>query len=195
MIAHRGRLDSGASTEAVNARENAGLTSEASQNRASTTSNDNRTVSVTAGRVVMPARMPYQPVPGKKATLQSACIRLADLYGDSPATWENRMNGAASDYQQVARMNRVLRELGLEDKVCERMTPVEDSMAALTCDPATARYREAKTDATEDELQAEAEADPKNPEKVRALVRYRSVMWQATLDDSRRRCKEVGLVL
>lgn len=72
-------------------------------------------------------RRPVRPI--KKVTLESASIRLHELHGDSPATWQNRMFGATSDYQQVARMNAVLVDLGLSDKVSDFMVPVFASVA------------------------------------------------------------------
>lgn len=65
----------------------------------------------------------------EKPTLASAAVRLHDLYGESPATWENRIH---TDYERVAKMNTALRDLGLEQEVCRLMVPVDASMAPRT---------------------------------------------------------------
>lgn len=127
-------------------------------------------------------RMPYRATPIKRPTLQSACVRLHDLHGEAAKSWENRMCGEGSDYQRVARMNLVLRELGMLDKVAELMAPVEASIAGAACTAGTERTRERVTDAEEDVLQARYEDDP-SAETARPLLQKRAVMRQASLDD------------
>ena len=87
------------------------------------------TAEESTSRSSMTPRMRRRAPRLKKATAASAAVRLHEVYGESPATWENRMYGASSDYQQVARINGVLRDLGQSEKVAELMVPVDASMA------------------------------------------------------------------
>ncbi len=76
----------------------------------------------------MDARIAYRPVPIKKPSLASAAYRLHQMFGESPATWENRMYGEGSCYRRVAQINGALRVLGLVDRLTELMMPVEMSL-------------------------------------------------------------------
>jgi hypothetical protein len=126
----------------------------------------------------IPQRMRDRRASLKKGSLQLACIRLHELHGDSPASWENRMCGDGSDYRQVARMNRVLCDLGMHWKVAELMQPVDASVAA--CPPPDTVYREAKTDGEEDSAQAEYARAP-SVETARVLLRKRAQERAASL--------------
>src|SRR6266850_3689442 len=94
------------------------------------------------------------PGPRQKATIESACIRLHELYGESPVTWQNRIFGAASDYQHVAQINAVLRTTGCPDKVAELMVPIEASVAASPTVGVNLELRAARADALEDVREA-----------------------------------------
>ncbi len=125
--------------------------------------------------------------PLKRETMTSACVRLHQLYGESPKSWENRMSGEASDYRRVARMNRVLCDLGLQSKVAELMAPIEASLAA--CARSDAQHREAVTDAEEDLAQEMVRAEPCE-RTVKHLLRVRALMRAAALADDMRMAAE-----
>lgn len=71
----------------------------------------------------------YEPPAGKKPSIASASYRCWQLHGEAPSTWEGRYHAA---YQQVARMNVVLRSLGLTDVVMEKMAVIDASLAPVT---------------------------------------------------------------
>jgi hypothetical protein len=127
--------------------------------------------------------MPYRTTTAKPCTLASAILRLVDLHGDSPATWETRVSGERSVYRRVAQINAVLREMGLGVKLDELMGPIEASIAARA--QPDAQHREAVTDAEEDLLQEAYRVTP-CAETARALIHRRSQMRAASLDDDQR---------
>lgn len=86
------------------------------------------TNAVSTRREDMDARIAYRPVPIKKPSLGSAAVRLHEMFGESPATWENRIYGEASVYRRVAQINGALRVLGLVNRLTELMMPVELSL-------------------------------------------------------------------
>lgn len=144
------------------------------------------------GRADMAARMPYRSAGREKATVASASMRLHQMFGDSPATWENRMYGAASCYQRVAQINGALRALGLEDKLAELMLPVEMSLAGAPVPDAL--HRENLTDAEEDVLQEAFRFHP-SEQTARALLRKRAVSRAASLDHDREIAERFGIAL
>jgi len=77
--------------------------------------------------------LPYQRV--QRPTLSSACYRLSQLYGESAHKWESRMSGPESDFARVARMIGVLRGLGMNDAVTERMVQIEHALASRVIPP------------------------------------------------------------
>lgn len=135
----------------------------------------------------MGQRMPYRHAPAKSQTVVLACARLAFLHGDSAKSWKNRFFGAASDFTRCAQILTVLREMGMHDLACRLAAPIEAVMAGEPC--AESKHREAFSDAHEDVLQAEQDHNPCE-KNLRALLRYRAVMRQASLDDDRRRVAE-----
>lgn len=86
----------------------------------------------------------------KAGTLVSVCVRLHQLYGDSPTTWEHRMCGATSDYKQVARMNRELIRSGLTEKVAELLAPIDASLMGEEVPLFQAVQNEQQADRAED---------------------------------------------
>jgi hypothetical protein len=139
------------------------------------------------GKMSLPGSASLRPV-----TVDRVCLMLSERWGDSPATWANRMHGQASDYRQVARMNTVLCEVGMAAKVAELMAPVDASVECLHV--ATDEHEEAMTDAVEDVKQSAFRADP-CVETARALLRCRAQMRKAALADDARIAKMYGLVL
>jgi hypothetical protein len=124
-------------------------------------------------------RMLYRTTHAKPCTLASVCVRLADRYGESVATWEGRIFGARSSYRNVGKINGMLVEMGMQAQLAELMAPIEASQCAAPQPNAT--YREATTDAEEDVLEAAFEAN-RCVETLRPLLRKRAQMRQASLD-------------
>lgn len=92
----------------------------------------------------MTAKVRYGTTRIKKVSVASVAYRLHETYGEAPTTWENRIYGEASDYQQVARINRMLRALGLTDQVCGLMAVVDASMAPAVPSSLTLALHEAE---------------------------------------------------
>lgn len=98
----------------------------------------------------------YGTTPLKKISKASVPYRLHERHGEAPNTWDNRMHGAASDYNQVARMNRMLRDLGLTDRLCELMAVVDASMAPAVPTSLTLALHEAEMADTAEQVADES---------------------------------------
>lgn len=114
------------------------------------------TANVSARRSGMAGRMPYRTAGREKATAASAALRLHQMFGESAATWENRMYGAGSVYRRVAQINGALRVLGLLDKLTELMMPVELSLGPEGVLPLPEALHAAEIADTEEQLADES---------------------------------------
>lgn len=68
----------------------------------------------------------------RPASAAQVALRLAQLFGSTPQTWEQHLS---QDYHRVARMNGVMRMMGAIDLLTEKMIPVELSLGPETVLP------------------------------------------------------------
>lgn len=71
----------------------------------------------------------YQPSAVQPPSYRLASVRLNALYGDAVSTWQDRISGERSWFVGLARVIRVLRDVGLSDRIPELMVPIDAALA------------------------------------------------------------------